>query len=46
MVEVVPVLDLKDGAVVHARMGRRSQYRPIETPLSSTSKPVDVTRGL
>ena len=45
-VEVVPVLDLKDGAVVHARMGRRSKYRPIETPLSSTSKPVDVTRGL
>ena len=26
--------------------GSRSQYRPIETPLSSTSKPVDVTRGL
>jgi phosphoribosylformimino-5-aminoimidazole carboxamide ribotide isomerase len=44
--EVIPVLDLKDGAVVHARMGRRSQYRPIETPLSSTSDPIDVARGL
>jgi phosphoribosylformimino-5-aminoimidazole carboxamide ribotide isomerase len=44
--EVIPVLDLKDGAVVHARMGRRDQYRPIETPLSPTSKPVDVARGL
>jgi len=44
--EVIPVLDLKDGAVVHARMGRRSQYRPIETPLSSTSKPDDVACGL
>ena len=46
MVEVIPVLDLKDGAVVHARPGQRSQYRPIETPLSSSSNPVDVTRGL
>lgn len=46
MVEVIPVLDLKGGLVVHARMGRRSQYRPIETPLSSSSHPVDVARGL
>jgi len=44
--EVIPVLDLKDGIVVHARMGRRDQYRPIETPLASTSRPVDVARGL
>ena len=46
VVEVIPVLDLKGGAVVHARMGRRDRYRPIETPLSPTSKPVDVARGL
>jgi HisA/HisF family protein len=44
--QVIPVLDLKDGLVVHARMGQRDQYRPIETPLSSTSKPIDVARGL
>ena len=44
--EVIPVLDLKEGVVVHARMGRRDQYRPIETPLASTSNPVDVARGL
>ena len=44
--EVIPVLDLKDGAVVHARMGRRSEYHPIQTPLSSTSNPIDVARGL
>lgn len=44
--EVIPVLDLKDGAVVHARMGQRSQYRLIETPLSPTSQPIDVVRGL
>lgn len=44
--EIIPVLDLKQGVVVHARMGRRDQYRPIETPLAATSSPVDVTRGL
>jgi HisA/HisF family protein len=44
--EVIPVIDLKDGAVVHARMGMRSAYAPIETPLSPTSRPTDVARGL
>jgi HisA/HisF family protein len=46
VMEVIPVLDLKDGVVVRARMGRRDQYRPIDTPLSLTSNPVDVARGL
>jgi phosphoribosylformimino-5-aminoimidazole carboxamide ribotide isomerase len=45
-VQVIPVIDLKAGIVVHARMGQRDRYRPIETPLSATSDPVDVTRGL
>ena len=44
--EVIPVIDLKDGTVVRARMGRRAQYRPIETPLAATSHPIDVARGL
>ena len=44
--EIIPVIDLKGGQVVRARMGQRDQYRPIETPLSPTSDPVDVTRGL
>ena len=44
--QVIPVLDLKGGVVVHARMGQRDQYRPISTPLSPTSKPIDVARGL
>jgi phosphoribosylformimino-5-aminoimidazole carboxamide ribotide isomerase len=46
LMDVIPVLDLKGGVVVRARMGRRDQYRPIETPLSPTSDPVDVARGL
>jgi phosphoribosylformimino-5-aminoimidazole carboxamide ribotide isomerase len=44
--EIIPVIDLKDGVVVRARMGQRDQYRPIETPLSPSSDPVDVVRGL
>lgn len=44
--EIIPVVDLKGGSVVRARMGRRDQYRPIETPLSPTSDPADVARGL
>lgn len=44
--EVIPVLDLKDGIVVHARMGVRSQYGPLMTALSPTSKPKDVALGL
>ena len=44
--DVIPVIDLKGGVVVRARMGRRDQYLPIETPLSPTSDPVDVAGGL
>jgi phosphoribosylformimino-5-aminoimidazole carboxamide ribotide isomerase len=45
-VEIIPVIDLQRGQVVRARLGRRDEYRPIETPLSATSDPVDVARGL
>ncbi len=44
--EIIPVIDLKGGTVVRARLGERRQYRPIETPLSPTSDPLDVARGL
>ena len=44
--EIIPVIDLMGGTVVRARLGARDRYRPIETPLSPTSDPVDVTRGL
>jgi HisA/HisF family protein len=44
--EIIPVLDLKGGVVVHARMGMRSEYRPIDTPRSPSSTPTDVARGL
>lgn len=44
--QIVPVIDLMNGVVVRACAGARDQYRPIRTPLSSTSDPVDVARGL
>ncbi|MBV8825691.1 MAG: nickel transporter [Bradyrhizobiaceae bacterium] len=44
--EIIPVIDLRGGVVVHARMGRRDEYRPIKTNLARTSDPVDIVRGL
>ena len=43
---VIPVVDLVGGQVVHARTGERDAYRPIVSPLSRTSDPVDVVGGL
>ncbi len=44
--DILPVIDLKAGQVVHARRGDRANYRPIETPLSPSARPVDVARGI
>nr|WP_036264313.1 HisA/HisF-related TIM barrel protein [Methylocapsa aurea] len=44
--DVIPVIDLKQGAVVRARLGRRDSYAPIVTPLAQTSAPLDVVSGL
>jgi len=44
--DVIPVIDLKGGVVVHARGGKRNCYQPIVTPLAGTSAPLDVVRGL
>jgi phosphoribosylformimino-5-aminoimidazole carboxamide ribotide isomerase len=45
-VEVIPVIDLKGGEVVHARRGERDSYRPMRSELCSGSAPVDVVAGL
>lgn len=44
--DVIPVIDIKNGQVVHAQGGRRDSYRPIQTPLSPTCAPADVAIGL
>jgi len=43
---VIPVIDIRHGCVVRAAGGRRDDYQPIKTPLSQSSKPLDVARGL
>jgi HisA/HisF family protein len=43
---IIPVLDLRGGVVVRAEKGQRDRYRPIVSPLSKTSDPADVIRGL
>jgi phosphoribosylformimino-5-aminoimidazole carboxamide ribotide isomerase len=44
--EIIPVIDLKGGQVVRAKVGERASYRPIETSLAKTSDPLDIVRGL
>lgn len=43
---VIPVVDLMQGQVVRALGGRRSEYRPIVSPLCGSSDPVTVARIL
>ncbi len=43
---IVPVIDLKDGIVVHARRGRRADYAPLRSPLVEGCEPVAVARAL
>lgn len=40
--QVIPVLDIKDGVAVRAVAGRRSEYRPISSALSASAVPSDV----
>jgi phosphoribosylformimino-5-aminoimidazole carboxamide ribotide isomerase len=35
--KIIPVIDLKDGVVVHAQQGMREQYQPISTNLCQSS---------
>jgi phosphoribosylformimino-5-aminoimidazole carboxamide ribotide isomerase len=44
--EVIPVIDLMGGLVVHARLGDRSHYRPIRSCLCATARIEDVVAGL
>lgn len=44
--EVIPVIDLMDGEVVHARRGARGDYRPIRSGLVEGSGPLAVATAL
>jgi phosphoribosylformimino-5-aminoimidazole carboxamide ribotide isomerase len=45
LVRVIPVIDLKDGMVVHGVAGERSQYQPIRSVLASNPRPGTVARA-
>jgi phosphoribosylformimino-5-aminoimidazole carboxamide ribotide isomerase len=42
---IIPVIDIRNGAVVRARAGDRKNYSPIASPLAATSAPSDVVAG-
>lgn len=44
--DLIPVLDLKAGQVVHARAGQRDLYQPIRTRLTQSSAPHDILESL
>jgi phosphoribosylformimino-5-aminoimidazole carboxamide ribotide isomerase len=43
---VIPVIDLKSGAAVHAVRGERERYRPLRSKLVAGSEPVQVARAV
>jgi HisA/HisF family protein len=43
---ILPVLDVKGGEVVRGVGGRRHEYRPVESRLTTSSRPLDVARAL
>ncbi len=44
--EIIPVIDLMHGHVVHARMGQRQHYQPIQSLLCRSSAPMDVISAI
>ena len=43
--EIIPVIDLMGGVVVHARRGERQNYQPLQSPLCAGSEPAAVVGG-
>ena len=44
--QVIPVIDIKDGVAVHARAGRLAEYQPLQTPYARSAAPLAVVAGL
>ncbi|MEO1956945.1 MAG: HisA/HisF-related TIM barrel protein [Methylophilaceae bacterium] len=42
---IIPVVDLLNGLVVHAKKGIRSEYHPIQSSLTDSSHPVDIVKA-
>lgn len=46
MFNVIPVIDLYNGVVVHAKHGQRAHYQPIQSQLTPSHHAVDVVHAL
>jgi phosphoribosylformimino-5-aminoimidazole carboxamide ribotide isomerase len=46
MMQVIPVIDLLNGEVVHAKKGLRQTYQPMHSPLCSSSDPLTVVAAI
>lgn len=46
MIRVIPVIDLAQGRVVHARRGERSRYAPLQSQLTSSTQFDEVAQAL
>ena len=46
MMQVIPVIDLLNGEVVHAKKGLRQTYQPMQSPLCPSSDPLTVVSEL
>jgi phosphoribosylformimino-5-aminoimidazole carboxamide ribotide isomerase len=44
--QIIPVIDLLNGVVVHAKKGERQHYQPIQSFLTSSSKPLEIVAAL
>jgi phosphoribosylformimino-5-aminoimidazole carboxamide ribotide isomerase len=44
-VRIIPVIDLLEGVVVHAKQGQRKHYQPIVSSLTASSKPLDIVKA-
>ncbi|MFW9911568.1 MAG: HisA/HisF-related TIM barrel protein [Candidatus Thorarchaeota archaeon] len=43
--EIIPVMDIRAGQVVHGIAGRRNEYQPIESNIVDGSNPIDVANA-
>ncbi len=45
MLHIIPVIDLLDGTVVHAKKGQRASYQPIMSSLTASHYPLDIVKA-
>ena len=44
--DIIPVIDIKDGIAVHARAGQRATYPPLVSRFAAGHDPVEIVQGL